>query len=86
MPAEQLSQMTTAISEKFATLGDSMINQMAVGAVKAEYEALGMDSGKLQTDYILRTGGMMLLISLLGGACTISHRFPGSPHGSRRGA
>ena len=49
-----------------------MINQMAVGAVKAEYEALGVDTAKLQTDYILRTGGIMLLISLLGGVCTIA--------------
>ncbi len=49
-----------------------MINQMAVGAVKTEYEALGVDTGKLQTNYILRTGGLMLLISLLGGACTIA--------------
>jgi len=72
MPAAQLSQMTQAVNEKFATLGDSMINQMAVAAVKAEYEALGMDTGKLQSNYILRTGGMMLLISLLGGACTVA--------------
>jgi len=48
-----------------------MITQMAVGAVKEEYEALGMDAGRLQRDYILRTGGIMLLISLLGGAVTI---------------
>jgi ATP-binding cassette subfamily B multidrug efflux pump len=72
MPADQLGQMSQSISERFATLGDSMINQMAVAAVKAEYEALGMDTTKLQRDYILRTGGLMLLISLLGGACTIS--------------
>jgi ATP-binding cassette subfamily B protein len=71
MPA-QLAQMKQVVNEKFSTLGDSMINQMAVAAVKAEYEALGMDLGKLQSSYILRTGGMMLLISLLGGACTIA--------------
>ena len=59
------------LNERFATLGESMVTQMAVGAVKAEYEALGMDTAKLQGDYILRTGGLMLLISLLGGACTI---------------
>jgi ATP-binding cassette subfamily B multidrug efflux pump len=56
-------------------LGESMVTQMAVGAVKAEYEALGMDTAKLQRDYILHTGGMMLLISLLGGVCTISVGF-----------
>jgi len=72
MPAEQLSQMSTKINEMFATLGDNMINQMAVTAVKTEYEALGMDTGQLQTDYILHTGGLMLLISLLGGAATIA--------------
>jgi ATP-binding cassette subfamily B protein len=75
MPAEQLSAMSSTINEMFATLGDSMINQMAVGAVKSEYEELGMDSAKLQTDYILRKGGTMLLISLLGGACTIAVGF-----------
>jgi len=71
IPAEQLSQMSAAIQERFASLGDSMINQMAVGAVKNEYEALGMDTSQLQTDYILRIGSIMLLISLLAGICTI---------------
>lgn len=72
MPAAQLEQLSSAIDEKFASLGDSMITQMAAAAVKAEYQALGMDTAKLQQDYILRIGGVMLLISLLGGACTIA--------------
>ena len=75
LPADQLANMTGAVNEKFAMLGDSMIIQMAVGAVKTEYEALGMDGDRLQTDYILRTGGTMLLISLLGGACAIATGF-----------
>ncbi len=75
MPAEQLAELSSTINLMFASLGDNMINQMADGAVKTEYEALGMDTGKLQTDYILRTGGTMLLISLLGGACTITVGF-----------
>ena len=72
MPAAQLEQLSSAIDDRFASLGDSMITQMAVAAVKAEYQALGMDTTKLQSDYILRIGGIMLLISLLGGACTIA--------------
>jgi ATP-binding cassette subfamily B multidrug efflux pump len=75
MPADQLSDMSTRINEAFAALGDNMINQMAVSAVRTEYEALGMDTGELQTNYILRTGGMMLLVSLLGGAATIAVGF-----------
>jgi ATP-binding cassette subfamily B protein len=72
MPAEQLDEIKSTIDEMSAALGDSMVNQMAVGAVAAEYEALGMDTAKLQADYILRTGGIMLLISLLGGVSTIA--------------
>jgi ATP-binding cassette subfamily B multidrug efflux pump len=75
MPAEQLAKLSQAITERFASLGESMVNQMAIAAVKTEYDALGLDTTALQRDYILRTGGLMLLISLLGGACTISVSF-----------
>jgi len=71
LPADQLSKMTAAIDAKFSTLGESMVNQMAVGTVKAEYAALGMDTGKLQNDYILHVGILMLLLTLLSGVCTI---------------
>jgi len=72
MPDAQRSQISTSFNEMFASLGESMITQMAVGAVKTEYEALGMDSGKIQRDYIMSTGGIMLLISLLGGVSSIA--------------
>ncbi len=71
LPAAQLSQVTTAINSRFDAMGDSLITQTAVGLVKAEYAALGMDTGRLQTNYIIRTGALMLLLSLLSGACTI---------------
>ncbi len=75
MPAAQLSQISSAINERLAALGDTMVTQMAVHAVKAEYETLGVDTARLQRDYILRIGSNMLLISLLGGACTIGVGF-----------
>ncbi len=53
MPSASLTQMTAAMDQKFAALGDSMISQSAAVAVKAEYTALGMDTGKLQTNYIV---------------------------------
>ena len=71
MPEAMLSQITQAINEKFSGLSDSMIDQMAAAAIKVEYEALGMDVAQLQTSYILRIGGSMLLISLLSGVCMI---------------
>jgi len=75
LPADTRSAIAARMEEAFASLGDKMINQMAVGAVKAEYEALGMNVGTIQRNYILRIGGTMLLISLLGGAATIAAGF-----------
>ena len=72
MPADQRAGLANTMDEAFSSLGESMINQMAVGAVKAEYEALGMDVGKIQRDYILSIGGTMLLVSLLGGMATVA--------------
>ena len=75
MPAQQRTQMVTAIQEQFETLGESMINQMGIAAVKAEYEALGVDTSSIQTNYILQTGGVMLILSLISAAATISVGF-----------
>ncbi len=75
LPAATLSTITATIDKKFATLGTAIIVQIAAGAVKNEYTALGMNTGNLQTYYILRIGVLMLLLTLLSGACTISVGF-----------
>lgn len=72
LPPAQLAQISARVEERFAALGESMIIQAAVVAVKAEYQALGVDTGKLQNNYLLRTGGMMLLFTLLSAACTVT--------------
>lgn len=71
MPASQRKQISASMDEKFAALGDTMIVQAAVGAVKNEYKALGVDTDKLQNNYILNVGGWMLLLTLASGVCTI---------------
>jgi ATP-binding cassette subfamily B protein len=71
MPEDMLSQMTQGISERFSGLSAGMVNQIAAAAIKAEYEAIGMDVAQIQTSYILQVGSMMLLISLISGACMI---------------
>jgi ATP-binding cassette subfamily B protein len=75
LPAATLTQITATIDQKFDALGTSMIVQMSVGAVKNEYAALGIDTGKLSTNYIIHTGMLMLLLTLLSVACTISVGF-----------
>ncbi len=72
LPAAQRTALSERMNEQFATLGDNMIEQMAIVQVKNEYEALGVDIGRLQSGYILRTGAMMLLFTLLSAASTIA--------------
>jgi ATP-binding cassette subfamily B protein len=71
LPSEQLSQIKDGINSKFDSLGDEMIAQAAVGSVKAEYQALGMDTDKLQNRYIINLGAWMLGLTLLSALCTI---------------
>ena len=75
LPPERLSVIGSTFDEQFAALGESMIVQAAAGPIKAEYAALGLDTEKLQTDYILQMGGAMILLTLLSGACTIAVGF-----------
>lgn len=75
LPAAQLSQMTTMINQRFDAMGNSMITQTAVVAVKAEYTTLGMDTDKLQNSYMVNTGILMLLLTLLSATCTVAVGF-----------
>jgi len=75
LPPAQLDKMMASINQKFSAMDASLINQSAVVAVKAEYQALGMDTGKIQTNYITHTGILMLLVSLLAGASTVTVGF-----------
>jgi len=64
LPPEQMQQMISASGTPFAAMDGKMITQAAAAAVKAENAALGVDGQRLQTSYILRIGGLMLLVLL----------------------
>lgn len=75
LPAEQLAQINSAITDQLNAIEPSLLDQMAVAAVKYEYQALGLDIESVQTNYILRTGGIMLLLSLVAAVCSITVSF-----------
>ena len=52
-------------------MSGSMLTQMAVNGVKAEYEALGMSIASVQTKYLLGKGGIMLALSIFMMAAAI---------------
>jgi ATP-binding cassette subfamily B protein len=71
IPAAQQTQMRAAMQERFAALGGTMIAQMGIAAAKAEIEALGVDTTSIQQNYVLRIGGMMLLVTFISVTATI---------------
>ena len=82
LPAEKLAQISSKFETQFAALGDKMIVQAAAASVRAEYDALGVDTAGVQTSYILHTGLLMLLVTLLSGACMIAVGFLSARAGS----
>lgn len=62
---EQLLEYRSQAMEKYSDMGDTAISQMAVNFVKAEYEAVGVDSASIQTHYLLSKGGKMLGLSVV---------------------
>ncbi|NPA93139.1 MAG: ABC transporter ATP-binding protein, partial [Chloroflexi bacterium] len=73
MPASKRDEISQAMTERFQAIGgEKALLQAATRAVKAEYDALGVDTAKIQNDYILHTGALMLLIALIAAIATIS--------------
>lgn len=75
IPKKQRKEMSNRMSEKFTSLGDDMIVQGAASSIKAEYEALGINIGSIQNRYIIDTGIIMVLISLVSALCIVAVGF-----------
>ena len=72
---EQREQMIDQVRDQFANMPDTLVHQVAATAIEHEYEQMGVNLGRIQTRYILRTGGMMILVSLLAGITSVSVSF-----------
>jgi len=65
MPEEQLEQMLSQAEEKLETMNESILKQAAIMAVKEEYKQIGIDTDKLQNNYIFVSGLQMIAIALI---------------------
>lgn len=75
MAPDRLEEIKQKITEQFDTIPETLATQMTTAAIQEEYQTLGVDLGKIQTNYILRTGGVMVLLSLLSGVTNVSVSF-----------
>jgi ATP-binding cassette subfamily B protein len=72
VPEAQLAQIRSQISQQLEQMPETLVTQISAAAIKAEYQALGVDLAQIQTNYILRMGGIMILITLLAGVANIA--------------
>lgn len=71
MPEAQRAGLLSNMSSSFAEMSDDMIAQSATIAIKNEYELIGIDTNKIQMDYIYNIGIQMILFALMSAAITI---------------
>lgn len=65
MPQDQFDVMFQKIEESLNGMNDSILAQAAIGSVKEEYKAVGMNTDKIQNNYIFMSGLQMLGIALI---------------------
>jgi len=65
------AQPGAAAAPQIELMPANLIKQSSAAFLTREYEALGMDLTGIQSMYILRVGGLMLLITLLGAGCSV---------------
>lgn len=71
MKPQQLAKLQQEIDQQLNALGSSTLEAAGAAFVKNEYRMTGMDLDALQNDYILLSGGKMLLIAFLGTVCAV---------------
>ena len=65
MPTEQKEEMLNEFTKSISQMSDSIKEQAAISAVKQVYSNVGVDTSKLQNDYIFMAGMQMLGIALI---------------------
>ncbi|NMB97493.1 MAG: ABC transporter ATP-binding protein, partial [Clostridiaceae bacterium] len=71
IPKEQRELFLKEIDKKLESMPESMITQSSVMYIKSEYEAIGIDTSRLQSKYILRIGLLMIGIAFVGMLATV---------------
>ena len=85
MPEEQRNQMLEEATKQINSMSDSIKEQAAVSSIKQIYQNLGVDTDKIQNDYILLSGLQMLGVALVSMISAVSIMFLSSRVAARLG-
>ena len=85
LPAEQRATMVEKIEEQMSEMPDTILDQASVSFCRRAYKDLGMDMNQTQIHYLLKTGGQMAALALLGMLASIMVAFLASRVGASAG-
>ena len=85
LPAEQRATMVEKIEEQMSEMPDTILDQASVSFCRSAYKDLGMDMDQTQIHYLLKTGGQMAALALLGMLASIMVAFLASRVGASAG-
>ena len=71
MGADGRDQLVKQMNKQLNKMQDSIIEQASSVYIKNAYDHVGVDTDKIETNYILNTGGKMLALAFLGMAASI---------------
>lgn len=75
IPQEELDNIEKNIDKQLDGMNESMLTQASVSYVKSEYQKIGINTDKLQTNYIFKSGAIMLGVALISMAATVTVGF-----------
>ena len=85
LPAEQRATIVEKIEEQMLEMPDTILDQASVSFCRSAYKDLGMDMDQTQIHYLLKTGGQMAALALLGMVASIMVAFLASRVGASAG-
>ena len=72
MPEEQKNQILSEFTKQIDGMSDSIKEQAAISSVKQIYVNMGIDTDRIQNNYIFNTGLQMLGIALITMLCAVT--------------
>ncbi len=75
LSSSDLNALRRTAETKLADVPEAMITQSNVNYLASEYRVIGLDLNRMQTGYMLRIGGLMLLLTLASVSCSVAVGF-----------
>lgn len=75
MPEAQRVKMLDSVNQHLSALEGTILRQLTIGAITAEYDRLGIDTQQTQTRYILNTGLKMVAVAVIALVASLTVSF-----------